>query len=321
MNRLFASLAVVVPLCSFVTADGNAAAKKPPYVDNDPGSSGLMHDAHENEIVFSNVAIPKKDGDSSKLIVNTTLLKPLYVRMFSARTIARVLNENEQSCDHAQIRAKWMATLEGSSSKTASVYLREGRPSDNAISAVRTTTVLDSSGKQSISIVPQSRVSMSDSDDTLYPRFLALTAQMKPGKNVVTFSYQVGCEGHPGKNKQEFSTIARGSIVINVQPGELAAFVKNVGPDLGKSTDVAAETRIRPLFDGSVAKGSKTFSFSANATAALTTKKDTVVSAFVKNADGQCTYTTGHWIEPYVSGAYGAGHYEVSTPPALIPCP
>jgi len=320
MNRLLASLVVLVPVCSFVSADGNAAAKKPPYVDNDPGTSGPMQDMHENEVVFANVAIPKKDADPSKLIIETSLLKPLHVRMFTAKTIARVLNENEQSCDHAQIRTKWIATLEGAAVKTRTVSLREGRPSENAVSSVRTNTMLDSSGKQSVSIVPQSPVLLGDSDDTLYPQLLKLAAQMKPGKNVVTFTYAVGCEGHPGKNKEEFSTVARGSIAFNVGPTDLAAFVKKVGPDLGKSMDVAAEARVRPQFEGSLAKGSKLLAFSANATAVLVTKKDTVVSAFVRNGD-QCTYTTGHWVEPYISGAYTAGHFEAAAAPSLIPCP
>jgi hypothetical protein len=321
MNRLLASLLVLVPVCSFVAFDGSAAAKIPPYEDNDPGTSGAMQDMHENTVVFSNVAIPKKDGDESKLVSETSLQKPLFVRMFTAKTTARVLNENQQSCDHSMIRTKWLATLEGAPAGTRSVYLREGHPSAASVSSARSNTVLDGAGKANLSLVPQAKVSLPDETDTLYPQFLKLAAQMKPGKNVVTISYEVGCEGQPGKNGKQFTTVSRGQVVFNVKPGDAAAFTKKIGPELVKSMDVAADKRVRPSFEKSLAKGTTLMSFSANATAVLVTKKDTVVSAFVKNADGQCTYTTGHWIEPYASGAYSAGHFETTGTPALIPCP
>ncbi len=321
MNRVLASLLVLVPVVSLAAADGSAAAKIPPYEDNDPGTSGPMQDMHENEIVFANVAIAKKDADSSKLVIETSLLKPLYVRMFTGKTAARVLNENQQSCDHSLIRTKWLATLEGAPAATRSVYLREGHPSAASVSSVRTNTVLDGAGKANMSIVPQATVSLPDDSDTLYPQFLKLAAQMKPGKNVITLSYEVGCEGQPGKNGKQFSTVSRGQIVVNVKPGDLAAFSKKVGPELVKSGDVAAEARIRSPFEKSLPKGTTLTSFSANMTATLVTKKDTVVSAFVKSAEGQCSYTTGHWIEPYTGGAYNAGHFEATGAPAPIPCP
>jgi hypothetical protein len=320
MNRLLASLFVLVPVCSLVTGDGRADVKKIVFEDNDPGSLGPMQDMHEATVVFSNAVIPKKDGDESKLVAETSLLKPLYLRMFSAKTPARVLNDNAQKCSDSLVRTKWYATLEGAPAKTGSVYLREGRPSAVSLSSARTNTVQDAYGKGMMSIVPQSRVSLPDSSDNLYPQFLKLVAQMKPGKNIVTIAYEVGCEGQPGKNKREFTTVSKGSVVFNVKPGDLAAFTKNVGPDLGKSMDDDAEKRLRPGFEGSLAKGAKLVSFSANATAVLVTKKDTVIGAFVKAADGQCTYTTGHWIEPYLGGGYTAGHYEAMSAPSLIPC-
>ena len=310
MNKLAWTLAF---LAVTTTALADATFK-----DNDEGSMGPLQDKHEGGIIFSGAKIKRDETSEAKLVTEATLLKPLFARVYQAKTPARVLHENGQTCLASNRRIRWHAQLEGQKN---GVWLRTSTADDDLWTSMRSASLTDLDGEV-ISLVPTKRVTFPDPNGDSHPAFIELVAAMKVGRNVVNIEVENGCLGTKGKNGREWVVVSKGQIAFNVKAGDIQAFTKLVGPDVERD-DPAAEARIKSLFAKTLVPGAKLLAFGASKTdVQANTKKDTKVRSILKNADKTCSYQSGHWIETYKGGGlYDSGRYDTVSDPTPVPCP
>jgi hypothetical protein len=301
---------------------GTLSAQPAPkaFTDRDEGSMGPLQDAHEGEVVFSSSIIEKK-AQTATLVTETTLDRPLFVRAYLAQTPARTFHDNKQECPWETRRLlKFYAKLQGAES---GVYLYTMPLGDKTFDITRSKTITEFSANGAIvSIVPTARFEMNGGENPAISPFVELAAGMKPGANVVDVELQVGCEGQPGADGNEFAVVSKGQITFQIKGRDLSAFAKRVGPSVRPSIDDAAAKRIKPSYAKALGKKVKILSFAADRTEVdPTVQKSTDLRAVLRNVDKTCSYVTGKWIEPYAgAGTYGPGHIEGGGDVAL-PCP
>lgn len=302
------------------TSKSSAPTAPGAFSDKDEGSMGAMQDKHPTEIVFANVAIDKKSNDESVLVSTTTLDKPLFVRAYMDRTPAHLFHDVGQQCS-SQRFLKFMARLDGVESGV-SLYVMP--MSEMTFPSLRSKTITGIKGADPVSIVPTTPFVWNEGDNASVTPFTELAAQMKPGKNVVTITMEVGCEGSTAKDGKFFHPLSTGKITFDVKPNDLAAFAKRVGPTFPPSFDVPSETRVKPQYAKSLVAGAKLLAFAADRTEVqATVQKKTRLHTALRNLDGTCTYQVGDWIEPYQGGGrYDVGHWDgAGTVVHRIPCP
>ncbi len=321
-SHLVLALAGVAGL--LLALDGGHASAQPaaprPFTDNDEGSMGPLQDAHEGKVIFSHAIIDKK-AKTAPLVTETTLDRPLFVRAYLAETPARTFHENQQECPWDTRRLlRFYARLQGAKS---GVYLYTMPLGDKTFGVLRSKTITEFSANGAIvSIVPTARFEMNGGENPAISPFVELAAGMGPGANVVEVELQVGCEGQPGADGNEFNVVSKGQITFRVTARDLSAFAKRVGPVVRPSIDDAAARRIKPKYAKALGPKVKILSFAADRTEIdATVRKSTDLRAVLRNVDKTCRYVTGKWIEPYAgAGTYGPGHIE-GRGEVPLPCP
>lgn len=308
------------PLLLLVLLASTPALAESAFKDKDEGSMGPMQDKHEGQVVFANAQIKRDEKNEALLVQETTLAKPLFFRVYQAKTPARYLYENGQgSCLKQMRRSRWHAQLDGQKN---GVWIRTGTfDEDGVFFELRSQTLVDLD-QNVVSLVPTKKVKLPDPDGDAHPAFLELAASMKPGKNVVQIEIEQGCLGTKGKNGREWTVVSKGKITFDVKAGDLAAFAKVVGPTLD-SPDAGAAARIKPQFGKTLVAGASLLAFGAESTKMEPGEpKSTKIRSLLLNADKTCSYQPGEWIEPFLgAGKYGPGHYDTVADPVLMPCP
>lgn len=282
----------------------------------------------DGQIVFANVPIEKDDADDAKLVTASTLDKPLYVRAYLPKTPAGILQDNEQRycSDGSQVKYSFYATLEGADPNNmdaAGTMTTKDTLKKDLFQSLRSMGIDDSKG-QPVSVVPQAPFDVTTGfAGTDFPapfRFIGLTSMMKPGKNVVTLRFRLGCDGHPGKNKRELTDVATGQITFDVKAADLSAFSRKV-IQFVPSADTAMEGKLKPAYTKALSDGTTLVKFSADKPVVQSlTKRYTNVRAIVRHKSGKCGWIYGSYQDPNRSNTFTDGHF-IANGEFAVPCP
>ncbi len=321
----FAGCAHLSSLTQKVTSQGTeaASAKAPsaetvvqnakPFSDEDEGSMGPMQAANEGKVVFSNEEIPRQNA-TSKLVTETTLDKPLYVRAFFPKTPARLLYEEKHvQCPESKRSVRFSTRLEGQE-RWEGLNLMEA---PTLFSIIRTHALAEPEKKGLASWVPNKPFEL-DGESKLPKSFLGMAVAMKPGKNAVDVIFEALCDDLSNPSQH---VIAQGRIVFDVTPAGLKALAKLVKVGEGEPTSTK---RLKAVYSSKLVPGAKLFAFAAKGTSVdPLVKKETDLSIVQLNADKTCTAMSTRWVEPYEGGGnYAEGYRDaVMTKALTIPCP
>ena len=291
------------------------------FTDNDEGPSGPLQSKFENSIVFAHSYIERTDADPKKLITATTLSEPIYLRFFRSKTPASILHtQGHDDCFGTQRFDKTYAYVEGH--EKDSVLLNEAGFGNETFMSSRSSTINVEDKK--LSLLPTEHV-----DIALAPQehkaFIAVIAQMKPGKNKVIFEEYLGCQSIVQGDKP----VIQGTLTFDVKAGDIAAFLKRTGPYVSTANqDRASQAIIEPRFRKAMVKGSKVITFVAEKTEVEPEEsKTTPLRALLRNAEGTCSYIEGWWKQKYIGGGrFDEGGYEAGETNGFggqisVPCP
>ncbi len=317
------------PSTDTATVEPTKNADPAPVADKTPDAvAPAAPGKRDGQIVFSNAPIGKDDTDDAKLVTASTLDKPLYVRAYLPKTPAGILQDNEQRycSDGSQVKYAFYATLEGSdphNMDSAGTMTTKDKLKKDLFRSLRSMSIDDSKGEP-VSVVPQApfdiTTGFAHTDFPATYRFIALTSMMKPGKNVVTLRYRIGCDGHPGKNRRELTDVATGQITFDVKASDLSAFSRKV-IHFAPSADAAMASKLKPAYTKALSKGTRLVKFSADKPVVQSLRKRyTNVRAIVRHKSGKCGWIYGSYQDPNKSNTFTDGHF-VANGEFAIPCP
>ncbi|MBI5546180.1 MAG: hypothetical protein HY901_20005, partial [Deltaproteobacteria bacterium] len=261
------------------------------------------------------------DKDPKKIISETTLKDPIFIRFFRAKTPARLLHEQGQDdCLGAQRFDRTWAHLEASPQDR--VLLNDASFGDKTFKSARSSSILVQDKKVSLLPLERLRIDLAEMEQKA---FVALVANMKPGNNKVIFENYVGCQ----EILKTAKPVATGALTFVVKKGDVAAYAKLIGPDFEPGEgDRATQSRIEELFRKSMVKGSKIIKLVTDSTETEPMESQTTpVRALLRNAEGTCSYVEGWWRQKHLgggkfdNGSFDAGQIKGFGNQIPIPCP
>ncbi|OGQ87503.1 MAG: hypothetical protein A2289_11325 [Deltaproteobacteria bacterium RIFOXYA12_FULL_58_15] len=303
-----------------VLAQSSSAHAGDAFVDKDEGITGPLQNQFENKIIFAHEFIERSESDPKKVISQTTLKEPIFVRYYRSRTPARILHDQGQDgCFGTQRYDKTFAYLEGHQQER--VLVNEASFGDQSFNSSRSSSITIGE-KESLLPLARLNVTLAEQEQKA---FLSLVGSMMPGENKVIFENFIGCQ-EIAKDDKPVST---GMLTFVVKKGDVAAYAKRVGPEMDPgSADRATQARVEALFRKSMTKGAKIIKLVTDSTETEPMESQTTpVRAFLRNVEGTCSYVEGWWRQKYMgggkfdSGGFDAGLIKGFGDQLSVPCP
>jgi hypothetical protein len=236
MNSRVLAVTLIVLLPALAHGADPIAGRPAELALPDEGFVDATHEAHAGKVVFSHQPIPRKGARAAAFITSTTLLEPIYMRVYMPASAVNMIAATGKSCQGVEGEYITLVSIEG-------VTRNEVHGMDAYSPALLTDKLVTEErftrdttftpGKVAEDAINDAKLEYprdNDHDQGQNPnvvdyRFASgVVSKLSVGTNLLTFRVRAACEGGKG------TSVATGQLEIVVGAGDLERFARAHGP-------------------------------------------------------------------------------------------